>query len=52
MSEIEAVVYDYTKSVLIDAEMMRFKPSVIVCSIISVTLEVYLLTKYSQLRLE
>lgn len=38
MSEIEAAVYDYTKSILIDAESMRFKPSLIVCGVISVTL--------------
>ena len=48
MSEIEAVVYDFIKSILIDAEVLRFKPSLIVVATISASFEVFFLVNYNQ----
>ena len=52
MSEIEATVYDYTKCILIDAECLKYKPSMIVSAVISITMEVYLLVKFPKSKLE
>jgi len=40
--EIEQAAYDFTKSVLIDAECMKFKASIVVAAIISATIEIQL----------
>ena len=42
ISEIETQVYDYTKSVLIDADVLQYNASIIVCSLISITIEIFL----------
>ena len=39
--DIETAVYDFTKSVLIDAEALKFLPSLTVAAIMSTTLEIY-----------
>ena len=43
LSEVEAAAYDFTKSVMIDADSMRFKPCVLVASLMSVSIELHLL---------
>jgi hypothetical protein len=48
MCEIEAIAYDYTKSILIDAEALSFKPSLIVCGVICSTLDVFILLNYNR----
>ena len=45
---IEQVVYDFSKSVLIDADSMRFKPCVLVASLFSVSIELHLLLSNNQ----
>jgi hypothetical protein len=52
LSEIEAATYDFTKSILIDADSMRFKPSLLVCGLISVTTKLNLLLNFSRDRLK
>ena len=52
MSEIEAMVYDFIKSILIDAEVLRFKPSSIVVATISASFEVFFLVNFNQSTLE
>ena len=47
LNEIEALVYDLTKSVLIDADSLQFKPSIIVASLISISLDIYLSVTFS-----
>jgi hypothetical protein len=39
--DIEAIAYDFTKSLLIDCETMRYLPSLVVCAVISTTIEIY-----------
>lgn len=39
---METACYDFTKSVLIDSEVLKFKPSIIVPSLITSTLEITL----------
>jgi hypothetical protein len=41
-SEVEAIVYDYTKSMLIDCETLNYRSSVLMASVISASIEVYL----------
>ena len=41
-SEIETIVYDFSKSVLIDANCLQYKGSIVVCGLISVAIELYL----------
>jgi hypothetical protein len=43
LSEVEAAAYDFSKSVLIDADSMRFKPCVLVASLMSMVIELHLL---------
>ena len=50
--EIEALAYDLSKSVLIDAHSLQFKGSIIVCSLISVSIELYIRVKLSNEALE
>ena len=40
--DVETVTYDYTKSVLIDSESTKYKPSIIVASLVCVAIEVSL----------
>jgi len=39
--DIEAIAYDFLKSLLIDCDSMRYLPSLVVCSVISTTIEIY-----------
>mmetsp|Transcript_34768 Transcript_34768/g.53391 ORF Transcript_34768/g.53391 Transcript_34768/m.53391 type:complete len:105 (+) Transcript_34768:634-948(+) len=48
MCEIESTAYDFTKSLLIDSEAMKFRPSVMVAAIITVTLEVHFRLKFDE----
>ena len=48
MCEIESTAYDFTKSILVDSEAMKFKASIVVAAIISVTLEIYLKLKLDE----
>jgi hypothetical protein len=52
LSEIEAATYDFTKSVLIDCDSMRFKPSVIVCGLICLTIKLNYLLNFSKDRMK
>ena len=47
MSDIEALVYDFIKSILIDAEALKFKPSLIVVACISASFEVFYLVNFN-----
>ena len=40
MCEIETAAYDLSKSVLIDAESMKFKPSIIVVALVTAAIEI------------
>ena len=42
LCDIETEVYDISKSVLIDAESMKFKPSIIIAAVVTATIEMYL----------
>lgn len=42
VSEIESAIYDYTKSVLIDAEVSQYRSSIVVCALLSITIDIYL----------
>lgn len=42
LSEIEMMAYDFTKSVLVDAEVMSYKPSLIVAALITISIELSL----------
>ena len=46
MSDIEAMVYDFIKSILIDAEVLIFKPGLIVVATISASFEVFLMINF------
>ena len=46
--EIESAAYDFTKSILADAESLKFKPSIIVACVISTTIEIFLNLKLQQ----
>jgi hypothetical protein len=46
MSDIEAMVYDFIKSILIDAEVLKFKPGLIVVATISASFEVFLMINF------
>jgi hypothetical protein len=37
MCDIESTAYDFIKSVLIDAKLLKYKPSILVAAIISVS---------------
>jgi hypothetical protein len=52
MTDLEALVYDYTKSILIDAEALKFKPSIIVCGVISISFEIFFLVNYNKGRVK
>ena len=40
LTDAETIVYDFSKSVLIDAQLMRYLPSIVVCALITASLEV------------
>ena len=42
LCSVEAVCYDYTKSVLIDGNLLKHSPSIIVASLVSGSIEVVL----------
>jgi hypothetical protein len=42
LCDVETACYDFTKSVLIDAEVLKYKPSIIVPALITSTLEIAL----------
>lgn len=44
--EVETLTYDFTKSLLIDAAMLKYKPSLTVAALISASLEIYFNLKY------
>ena len=46
--EIESAAYDFTKSIMADAESLKFKPSIIVACVISTTVEIFLNLKLQQ----
>jgi hypothetical protein len=48
LCEVESAAYDFTKSVLIDAHCMKFKPSIIVAGIISSSIEIALRLRKGQ----
>lgn len=46
---IEALAYDFSKSLLIDAHCLSYKASISICALISVSIELYLRIKMSSL---
>ena len=46
--DIEATAYDFTKSMLIDAEVHEFNNSIAVLSIISVSIDIFLMTEFTK----
>lgn len=48
MCEVESAAYDFTKSLIIDAEILKYKSSLVVAAIISVTLEIYFKLKIKE----
>ncbi len=46
--EVETLTYDFTKSLLIDAAMLKYKPSLTVAALISASLEIYFNLKYEE----
>jgi hypothetical protein len=48
MCDIESTAYDFTKSIITDAEILKFKPSIVVAAIISTTIEIYLQLKLKE----
>ena len=46
MCEVEQQAYDLSKSTLVDAECLKFKPSLIVASLITAAIEINLRIKY------
>ena len=48
LCEVEQVAYDFVKSVLIDAESLKYKPSILVAAVISVSLEILFKTKLQE----
>ena len=48
LSDIEGAAYDFSKSVLVDADSLRFKPCVLVASLFSMTIELHLLLNHSK----
>jgi hypothetical protein len=39
---IESIAYDFCKAIMIDCECLAFKPSILMASVISITIELYL----------
>lgn len=52
LSEVEAAAYDFSKSVLIDADSMRFKPCVLVAGLFSLSIELHLLLNNNEATLK
>ena len=50
MCEVESAAYDFTKSLLVDPEILQYKASLVVASIISTALEIYLRIKLEERR--
>jgi hypothetical protein len=48
LCDVETACYDFTKSVLIDSESLKFKPSIIVPALITCTLEISLRKIYEE----
>ena len=40
LDETEHIAYDFSKSVLIDSEILCYKPSVLACALMTATLEI------------
>lgn len=47
VGEIESAIYDYTKSILIDADSSQYRSSIVVCALLSITIDIYLKLEYS-----
>lgn len=50
MCEVESAAYDFTKSLLVDPEILQYKASLVVASVISAALEIYLRIKLEERR--
>ena len=48
LTEAESIVYDYSKSVLIDAQLMKYLPSIVVCALITASLEVLIKVNFAE----
>jgi len=48
MSEVEALTYDFCKSILIDAELQKFKPSLLVVSTLTISIDLMIRTSFSK----
>ena len=46
--DIEATAYDFTKSLLIDADIHEFNNSITVLSIISISIDIFLMTEFTK----
>lgn len=49
---MESAAYDFTKSVLIDAECMKYKSSLVVAAIISISIEIIMKLKIEERKSE
>jgi len=50
--DIEAIAYDFTKSVIIDCDSLQYRASIIVCALISATIEIYMRIHMSREQLQ
>jgi|TARA_B110001450_G_scaffold251445_2_gene271579 hypothetical protein len=50
--EVESAAYDFTKSLLIDAEALKYKSSMMVAAVISISIEIILKQKIEQRKSE
>lgn len=48
INDIEAIAYDFCKSSLIDAHLKQFDNSILVCSLISISIDMYFRIKLSK----
>lgn len=48
LTEAESIVYDFSKSVLIDAQLMKYLPSIVVCALITASLEVLVKVNFTE----
>ena len=50
--EVESAAYDFTKSLLIDAECMQYKSSIMVAAVISISIEIIMKLKIEERKSE
>ena len=48
LTEAESIVYDYSKSILIDAQLMRYLPSIVICAVITASLEILIKVNFPE----